>query len=67
MGSTYTALAEYVYAPEELLDYERYEMKADEIATSVRDAKEEGREGELKKVRETATSMLEDGICQLML
>jgi predicted transposase/invertase (TIGR01784 family) len=33
-----TALAEYNYTPEQLLEYERYAMKQDEIATSISDA-----------------------------
>jgi predicted transposase/invertase (TIGR01784 family) len=39
----YTALAEYNYTPEELLEYERYEMKQDEINTRISDAKNEGK------------------------
>jgi predicted transposase/invertase (TIGR01784 family) len=59
----YTALAEYNYTPEELLEYERYEMKQDEINTLISDAKTEGKaEGELKKARETALSMLSDDL-----
>jgi predicted transposase/invertase (TIGR01784 family) len=38
----YTTLAEYNYSPEELMEYERYEMKQDEINTLKMDAKNEG-------------------------
>jgi predicted transposase/invertase (TIGR01784 family) len=67
----YTALAEYNYSPEELLEYERYEMKQDEISTRIVDAREMGREegreegraiGEEKKKRDIATNMLLLGI-----
>jgi predicted transposase/invertase (TIGR01784 family) len=53
------------------LEYERYEMKRDEIMTSLSDAKEEGKaeglaeglaEGEAKKARETALVMLNKGL-----
>jgi predicted transposase/invertase (TIGR01784 family) len=59
----YTALAEYNYTPEELLEYERYEMKQDEIRTGLADAKREGRaEGKAEKARETALKMLAKGL-----
>jgi predicted transposase/invertase (TIGR01784 family) len=67
----YTALAEYNYTPEELLDYERYAMKQDEIATSISDAEARGEarveergkaEGIVIKAREAALSMLSDGL-----
>jgi predicted transposase/invertase (TIGR01784 family) len=55
----YTALAEYNYTPEELLEYERYEMKQDEIRTGLADARNEGKaEGKLKGKQETALAML---------
>ena len=69
----YKALAEYAFSHEELLEYERYGMKQDEIETSISDARAEGlaeglaegkaeglAEGELKKARETAIKMLEN-------
>jgi predicted transposase/invertase (TIGR01784 family) len=40
----YTALAEYNYSPEELLEYEKYDMKQDEIETSKSDARAIGKE-----------------------
>jgi predicted transposase/invertase (TIGR01784 family) len=55
----YTALAEYNYTPEELLDYERYAMKQDEIATSLSDAE---KKGELKGKRETAMNAVAMGL-----
>jgi predicted transposase/invertase (TIGR01784 family) len=55
----YNAIAEYNYTPEELLEYERYGMKEDEVNTRISDAKAEG---ELKKAREAALSMLSDGL-----
>ncbi|MDR2068053.1 MAG: Rpn family recombination-promoting nuclease/putative transposase [Holosporaceae bacterium] len=63
----YTALAEYNYTPEELLEYERYEMKQDEIATSLSDAEARGRakgreEGKLKGKREMALELLLAGV-----
>lgn len=63
----YAALAEYNYTPEELLDYERYEMKQDEIDTLQSDAKKEGIaigeergkvEGIVEGKKEAALSML---------
>jgi predicted transposase/invertase (TIGR01784 family) len=49
----YTALAEFNYTPDELLEYERYDMKEDEISTRMSDAEKLGEargliEGELK-------------------
>jgi predicted transposase/invertase (TIGR01784 family) len=59
----YTALAEYNYTPEELLDYERYAMKQDEIATSLSDAELRGEaRGELKGKKETARNLLSMGL-----
>ncbi|MDR2646148.1 MAG: hypothetical protein LBC04_03185, partial [Holosporaceae bacterium] len=59
--------AEYNYTPEELLDYERYAMKQDEIATSISDAKKEGEErgkaeGKLEKAREIAVNLLRNNV-----
>jgi predicted transposase/invertase (TIGR01784 family) len=67
IGSAYTALAEYGYTPEELLEYERNDMKDDEIATRLSDAELAGEargraEGELKKARETALNLLSMGM-----
>jgi predicted transposase/invertase (TIGR01784 family) len=63
MREAFDTMAEGAFTTDELLEYDRYEMKADEIATGLSDAKREGlAEGELKKARETAISMLEDGI-----
>jgi predicted transposase/invertase (TIGR01784 family) len=63
----YVALAEYGYTPEELLEYERYDMKDDEIATKMSDAELRGlakgrAEGELSAKRETALKMLSKGM-----
>ncbi|MDR0677820.1 MAG: Rpn family recombination-promoting nuclease/putative transposase [Holosporaceae bacterium] len=71
----YTALAEYNYSPEELLDYERYEMKQDEIDTIKCDAQKKGKaegiaigeergkvEGALKAKTETALNALAMGL-----
>jgi predicted transposase/invertase (TIGR01784 family) len=63
----YTALAEYNYTPEELLDYERYAMKHDEIITSLSDAEKKGRaegraEGRMEEKREMALGLLQAGI-----
>jgi predicted transposase/invertase (TIGR01784 family) len=63
----YTALAEYNYTPEELMDYERYDMKQDEIAASLSDAEKRGEargeaRGEIKKAKETAQKMLRKGV-----
>ncbi|MDR2646208.1 MAG: hypothetical protein LBC04_03495, partial [Holosporaceae bacterium] len=55
--------AEYNYTPEELLDYERYAMKQDEIATSISDAKKEGEErGKMEKAREIAVNLLRNNV-----
>jgi predicted transposase YdaD len=87
----YGALAEYAFTPEELLEYERYDMQKDAEETRLQDAKAEGiaegkleglaegevkgiaigeergrteglAEGEARKARETALSMLSDGM-----
>jgi predicted transposase/invertase (TIGR01784 family) len=55
----YGALAEYAFTPEELLEYERYDMQKDAEETRLKDAKTEG---ELKRAKETALSMLSDGM-----
>jgi predicted transposase/invertase (TIGR01784 family) len=55
----YGALAEYAFTPEELLEYERYDMQQDAENTRLKDA--EGRGG-LKKAKETATKMLSRGM-----
>jgi predicted transposase/invertase (TIGR01784 family) len=64
---TYTALAEYNFTPEELLEYERYEMKQDEIATCISDAEERGvergrEEGIARGKRETAIKAIGMGL-----
>jgi predicted transposase/invertase (TIGR01784 family) len=70
-GRVYTALAEYNYSPEELLEYEKYDMKQDEIETSMMDAEKRGmikgrEEGEkmgiIKGKREAALSMLDNNL-----
>ncbi|MDR0581154.1 MAG: Rpn family recombination-promoting nuclease/putative transposase [Holosporaceae bacterium] len=59
----YTALAEYNFTPEELLEYERYEMKQDEINMLIADAKTQGKTiGKKEGKRESALSMLADGL-----
>jgi predicted transposase/invertase (TIGR01784 family) len=59
----YTALAEYNYTPEQLLEYERYAMKQDEIETSISDAEKKGEaRGEAKRDREIALKMLSMGL-----
>jgi predicted transposase/invertase (TIGR01784 family) len=58
----YTALAEYNYTPEELLDYERYDMKYDEIITSISDARKEGRaEGKAEGIAEGKAEGIAEG------
>ena len=57
--SAYSALAEYNYTPEELLDYERYAMKQDQIATLMSDAKKLGR---MEGKAEIALTMLSSGM-----
>jgi predicted transposase/invertase (TIGR01784 family) len=59
----YTALAEFNYTPDELLEYERYDMKEDEISTRMSDAEKLGEaRGELKKARETALNAIAMGL-----
>jgi predicted transposase/invertase (TIGR01784 family) len=63
----YTALAEYNFTPEELLEYERYEMKQDEIATGLSDAEARGKvigkqEGRRERDREIALGALQIGL-----
>jgi predicted transposase/invertase (TIGR01784 family) len=63
----YGALAEYAFTPEELLEYERYDMQKDAENTRLQDAKTEGRieglaEGEARKARETAINLLSMGL-----
>jgi predicted transposase/invertase (TIGR01784 family) len=59
----YGALAQYAFTPEELLEYERYDMQKDAEETRLKDAKAEGlAEGELKKARETAINLLSMGL-----
>jgi predicted transposase/invertase (TIGR01784 family) len=58
----YKALDEYNYSSEELLEYERYEMKRDEIMTSLSDAKEEGKaEGKAEGLAEGKAEGLAEG------
>jgi predicted transposase/invertase (TIGR01784 family) len=67
----YGALAEYAFTPEELLEDERYDMQKDAEETRLKDAKAEGKiegiaigeeRGRTEKARETALSMLSDGM-----
>jgi predicted transposase/invertase (TIGR01784 family) len=59
LRNAYNALAEYNYTPEELLEYENYAMKEDEINTRISDAKAVGiAEGKM----EAALSMLADNL-----
>jgi predicted transposase/invertase (TIGR01784 family) len=71
MGEAYTALAEFNYTEEQLLEYEKYGMKEDEINTRITEGKAEGEakgkaaglaEGEAKKARETAVNALGMGL-----
>jgi predicted transposase/invertase (TIGR01784 family) len=59
----YTALAEYNYSPEELLEYEKYDMKQDEIETSKADARNEGIAiGKAEGKKEAALAMLANNL-----
>jgi predicted transposase/invertase (TIGR01784 family) len=67
IGNAYDALSQSAFTPEELLEYERYEMKEDEINTRISDAEEEGvkkgiEKGEQKKARETALNAIAMGL-----
>jgi predicted transposase/invertase (TIGR01784 family) len=67
MGEAYTALAEFNYSKEQLLEYEKYGMKEDEINTRIAESKAEGlakgkAEGLAEGKRETAVKMLSDGV-----
>jgi len=43
IGHAYDVLRRYNYTTEELTEYDRYDLKADEIATSIPDAREAGK------------------------
>jgi predicted transposase/invertase (TIGR01784 family) len=67
----YSALAEYAFTPEELLEYERYDMQKDAEETRLKDAEAKGlAEGEAKGLakgkaegkRETAINLLAMGL-----
>ncbi|MDR0556085.1 MAG: Rpn family recombination-promoting nuclease/putative transposase [Holosporaceae bacterium] len=63
----YGALAKYAFTPEELLEYERYDMQKDAENTRLKDAKAEGKaeglaEGETRKAKETAINLLSMGL-----
>jgi predicted transposase/invertase (TIGR01784 family) len=63
----YGALAEYAFTPEELREYERYDMQQDAEKTRLKDAKAEGlaeglAEGETRKAKETAINLLSMGL-----
>jgi predicted transposase/invertase (TIGR01784 family) len=67
IGEAYDALSAAAFTPEQLLDYERYAMKEDEIATCISDAEKKGEErGEARGVekgkREAALSMLANNL-----
>jgi hypothetical protein len=55
----YNALVEYNYTPEELLKYERYSMKEDEINPRISDAKAEGA---VSKTKEMTKNLLLAGV-----
>jgi predicted transposase/invertase (TIGR01784 family) len=66
-GKMYKTLGQCGYSKEELAEYLRYDMKDDEIATGLRDAKRAGvaegiAAGELNTKRETAISLLSKGM-----
>jgi predicted transposase/invertase (TIGR01784 family) len=63
----YGALAEYAFTPEELREYERYDMQKDAEKTRLKDAKAEGIaegkiEGKAEAKRETAVNLLSMGL-----
>lgn len=58
-GEAYKVLERSVYTPEQLLEYDRFEMKEDEIRTRISDAEAKGKaEGKA----EIAKKMLNDGL-----
>jgi len=63
LKKAYDALSTSAFTPEELLDYERYGMKEDEINTRLAEGRAEGRaEGAAEKARETAVNLLSMGL-----
>lgn len=77
-GEAYKVLEMSAYTPNQLLEYERYEMKEDEIQTRLNDVKEKAKkegiaigkaegleEGIEQKTREAALNMKADGLPNL--
>jgi predicted transposase/invertase (TIGR01784 family) len=71
MKRAFQALSEYNYSREELLEYHRYAMKADEIVNGKAKARQEGRDegllegeanGEAKAVRKIVMGLHQQGI-----
>jgi predicted transposase/invertase (TIGR01784 family) len=67
LQSAYRVLAEHNYSREEMLEYHRYAMKADEIATGLSDAREEGEKiglvkGKAETKREMVMSLYQQGV-----
>ena len=62
LGEAYKVLERSAYSPEQLLEYDRYALKEEEIQTRIEDAEKKIREEALAEKKESAKKMLIDGL-----